>query len=116
MVCRVSHSGIPATLIRHASAQRYHLKGRKVTVEMIVVGNEAKTIETYEYHVPLSDANGNIWIVRAFGMDEITAYMRPVDVSQADGLFHNITLGDIQRPSGVVDLLVGADCSKLMPL
>ena len=88
------------TLIRHESARRYHLKGRRVTVEMIVVGNEVKVIETFEYHVPLTDSDGNVWLVRAFGMDEITAYMHPVDVSAADGLFNNILLEQIQQPAG----------------
>ena len=53
---------------------------------VFVVGNQMKIVDTWEYHVPLSDAEGNVWIVRAFGMDEIASYMEAIDVTPVAGV------------------------------
>ena len=79
------------------------------------VGNDVSTTTSKEYVVPLCDLNGTIWHIKAFGMDAITANVESVSVDKVAGLFENITVEDIQRPTGEVELLIGMDCCSMFP-
>ena len=68
-----------------------------------------------EYVVPLSDQNGIVWHIKAFGMDTITANVNPLSVEKVVDLFKDITEKDIHRPVWEVELLIGTDCCSMFP-
>lgn len=107
--------GANTTLITHRAAQRLYLKGVDVYLTITKVGNECQSGPSKEYIVPVSDLNGKIWEIKAYGIDEITADVSPVSMHGVAALFDNITEVDIQRPHGKLDILIATDCCRLLP-
>jgi hypothetical protein len=60
--------------------------------------------------------NGEIWQIKAYGMEKLTTNSKPVDVSGISTIFKGISESDIARTDSDVELLIGADCSKLLPV
>ena len=103
------------SIITHKMARKLNLKGRDITLSCTKVGNHTETFHSKEYVVPMTDLEGNEWKIVAVGMQEITATLCKVDVSKVVRVFEGISLKDIERPTGTVDLLVGTDWCNLLP-
>ena len=115
LACIMWDPGATTSLITHKAAQKRGLVGTDVVLTITKVGNDVSTTTSKEYVVPLRDLNGTIWHIKAFGMDAITANVESVSVDKVAGLFENITVQDIQRPTGEVELLIGMDCCSMFP-
>ena len=53
--------------------------------------------------------------ILAFEVDNITAEILPVNVSAATDIFPQISLADVFRPTGAVDILIGIQHAGLHP-
>jgi hypothetical protein len=125
MIGKVESSDIPLTtlwdpgantsLLTFESARKLGLKGREVTLSVTKVGNTSECIQSKEYLLPLTDMYGKVWQVKVYGMNKITADISKVDVHGVVRFFKGIKEGNILRPEGKVDLLIGADCCILLP-
>ena len=107
--------GANMSLITHSAARRLGLCGKDITLSLTKVGNCSETIPTKEYVVPMYDDSGREWKILAFGIEEVTASVDYIDVGKVANLFNGISESDIRRPTGRVDLLIGTDCSVLLP-
>jgi len=107
--------GANTTLITHRAAQRLNLKGVDVYLTMTKVGNERQSGPSKEYVIPVSDLQGKIWKIKAYGINEITSNVSPIPLHGIADLFENITEQDIQRPHGKIDILIAADCCRMLP-
>ena len=58
---------------------------------------------------------GKIWQICVYGMDEISTNIEETDVSEVAQLFPEISLEDINRPKGKIELSIGADCCEILP-
>ncbi|KAK3089754.1 hypothetical protein FSP39_006215 [Pinctada imbricata] len=108
--------GSNISLITHSIAHKLNLPGQSVTLSVTKVGNTAEHLHTKEYVVPLCDQTGKIWQIRAYGIDEITANIAKVEISEVTQFFPKIKNSDIYRPYGKVHLLVGSDCCAILPV
>ena len=108
--------GSNISLISTKAANKLNLQGQNVTLSVSKVGNSIEHIHSKEYIVPLSDKSGKIWNIRAYGMETITANSLHVDLSGIPQLFKGISESDVHRPSGDVELLIGSDCSMILPV
>ncbi|XP_062602451.1 uncharacterized protein LOC134264167 [Saccostrea cucullata] len=125
MISKIESGNIPLTtlwdpganisLLTFESARKLGLKGREVTLSVTKVGNTSECIQSKEYLLPLTDMYGKVWQVKVYGMNKITADISKVDVHGVVKFFKGIKEGDIVRPEGKVDLLIGADCCILLP-
>ena len=125
MFCKVNCSGTylnsildpgaTLSLITHRAARNLNLNGRNVTLEIIKIGNVSEIVNSKEYDLAIRDKNGKIWNVPCFGIDEITSTAPKMNFDNIVDIFPGIKKGDIQRPFGNIDLLIGLDCCFLLP-
>ena len=108
--------GSDISLITHRATDRLRLLGQDVTLSVSKVGNVVERLHTKEYIVPLTDKNGHVWQIKAYGMEQITANVCQVDLNGVSRLFKGISDSDICRPRGEIELLIGSDCSVLLPM
>lgn len=106
--------GSNTTLITNRMAKRLGLKGRSINLAVTKVGNDYHKFETLEYDVPLNDYQGQIHIIKACGISEITSETRQVNMGSVADLL-GVQGKDIERPHGKIDLLIGTDYCKLIP-
>ena len=66
-------------------------------------------VDSFCYTVPLLDRQGYAVSILAYGIDRITADIKGIEVKHVSKLFKGIHSGDLKRPHGQVDLLVGYD-------
>ena len=108
-------SGANISLITHLAAARLGLRGDKVTLSIIKVGNDSTSFPTEEYKVPLLDLAGETWTVSAYGIDEITANLQQVDIQDIKSRFPEVDAAKLRRPQGQIDMLIGVDSCTMMP-
>lgn len=108
-------SGSDVTLIRHQRARELGIRGRNIKMTMVKVGNVKEHFSTREYILPLQDKCGNIVQLRAIGNDEISAKIAKIETSNVVRVFTGITVEDIKRPEGHIDILIGTDYCELLP-
>ncbi|XP_045117673.1 uncharacterized protein LOC123508205 [Portunus trituberculatus] len=106
--------GSNMTLITNRMAKHLGLKGRSINLTVTKVGNECTKMETREYDVPLSDCYGEVRVLKACGIAEITSETYPVDTRSVATLL-GVQDKDIERPHGKIDLLIGSDYCELLP-
>ena len=107
--------GANVSLISHDAARRLGLKGSTIELAITKVGNTTDRIKSKEYTLPLTDTEGKVWQICVYGMDEVTTNLEESDVSKVVHFFPEISLEDIERPKGKIELLIGADCCELLP-
>ena len=103
-------------LISHTAAKRLNVEGVDVTLRISTVGNTIEHLHTKEYIIPLRGSDGEIWQIKAYGMEKITTNSKPIDFSGISSLFKGISESDIYKTDGDIELLIGAVCSKLQPV
>ena len=101
--------GANFSLISHSAAKRLELQGSDVDLAITKVGNTTDHIKSKEYILPLTDAEGKIWQICVYGMNEVSANIEDSDVSKIIYLFPEISLEDVRQPKGNIELLIGAD-------
>ena len=79
------------------------------------VGNVTDAVNTKEYKLLIRDKDDTIWTIFAYGIDDITSNPVKVNLETIGEIFENITMEDVQRPPGGIDLLIGVDCCQLFP-
>lgn len=107
--------GSNMSLITHAKARQLGLKGISKNITITKVGKSVEQLPTKQYAVPLTDEMGNVWIVYAYGMGEITTESNEVNMWDLRKIFRLDSNIPLFRPHGNVDMLIGADCCCLMP-
>ena len=109
--------GSTCPLILTTFAEKYGLSGEPVTINIGTINGE-KTHHTKLSVVELLNIHGERKLVRAFGMDQIgkTPYIRMNEVKYnfSKDLQEKWEL-IAQRPSGEVDLLIGAEVASYLP-
>ena len=96
-------------------AKKLGLSGKDINLSMIKVGNTVEHQISKEYCIPLTDKTGKVWNVDAVGINEISARIRKVDLSNLPELFVGISNSEVGRPYGEIDMLIGANYSELLP-
>ena len=79
------------------------------------VGNTTDRVKGKDHNLPLTDAEGKVWQICVYGMDEVSTNIEDSDVSKIIHLFPEISLKDVRQPKGNIELLIGADCCELLP-
>ena len=95
--------------------KRNKMKGVKVSYELITVGGTVKTESTYLHDILLYDSEDREYIIQAFQIKEICGQAKSVDVSGIVSLFNNLSLDDVTRTSGPVELLIGIKHVNIHP-
>ena len=108
--------GSDITLVIFDTASRLGLTGKEVTLSVTKVGGMTEKLHSREYTIPLVDLYGKVRHITAYGIEHITSAICKVDLTKVVALFRNITVADLDRPEGDIDLLIGTDWCNLMPV
>ena len=68
-----------------------------------------------KYILPLVDAQGQTLHIEAYVTDQITSDIESVSTENLANLFKGVSKGDIARPAGSVDVLIGYECAANHP-
>ena len=107
-------TGSTISLVSNEFAKSACLDGSDVCLELSGVGNKKQLYETKLYLVPLVNKDGERIEISAFGIDKITSDLSPIDLEAAAGVFE-LTRGELTRPQGAVNLLIGMDYADIIP-
>ena len=107
--------GAHLSLISKEGAKKLGMKGKDVTLSITKVGNIIETISSKEYILPLMDKKGTSWYITLYEIEDISAEVGEVDSDRVSTLFENLTTGQLTRPSGKIELLIGSGWCNLMP-
>ena len=108
--------GSTVSLITFKKAKELDLVGEPVNLSIVKVGGTKQEIASFVYDVPLKDVSGEEVTFRAYGIDKVSTNLAPIDLSGVVHLFDGITEGDIQRPHGEVDALIGFEYAGYHPV
>jgi hypothetical protein len=108
----------PNTLVRTEGARRIGLQGVRIPKQAIKGYQGVGTITDSVYHVPLVDADGNVQVIRAYGVEEITVVSRARLPPLAKEIFPIIRLAApwMETEAGHVELLIGLDHKQWLPV
>ena len=109
-------TGATLSLISKHAAKLLGLKGSDISLSITKVGNSTDIQESKEYMVPLKCTNGKICDVNVCEIDEITIIAEGIDSNLLHSIFPEVPEDGLVRPTGNIDMLIGADCCSLFPL
>ena len=109
-------SGASITLVTNSKASALKLFGKPVQLSVIKVGGCEETISSKLYEVPIMAESGKRVYIRAYGIEKTTNDISCIKLNRVIQLFKDITLADVERPSGEIDLLIGYDYAALHPV
>jgi hypothetical protein len=106
-----------STLIRKESARRIGLQGVRAPRQAIKGYQGEGLITDSIYYVPLLDVDGNIQVIRAYGVDEIAVVTRTRLPPVAREIFPVIRayMPWMETGAGHVELLIGLDNRQWLP-
>jgi hypothetical protein len=107
----------PNTLVRIESARRIDLQGMRAPRQAIKGYQGVGTITDSVYYLPLMDADGNIQVIHAHGVEEITIVARTRLPPIAREIFPVIraSMPWMETGAGHVELLIGLDNKQWLP-
>ncbi len=108
----------PNTLVRIESARRIDLQGMRTPRQAIKGYQGVGTITDNVYYLPLMDADGNIQVIRAYGVEEIAVVARTRLPPLAREIFPviRVALPWMETGAGHVELLIGLDNKQWLPI
>ena len=108
-------SGASLCFITNDKVKAERLKGTKVELSIIKVGGDNEKITSTRYKVSLIDKQGQELQFDVYGIDKITSDIQSVNVNGIIQVFNNISIDDISRPSGTIDVLIGYEYTACHP-
>jgi hypothetical protein len=107
----------PNTLVRIESARRIGLQGMRAPRQAIKGYQGVGTVMDSVYYLPLLDADGNIQVIRAHGVEEIAVVARTRLPPIAREIFPVIRafMPWMETGAGHVELLIGLDNKQWLP-
>ena len=95
------------SFITNSKAKVEMLHGTRVEISIVKVGHTSETIMSNRYLLPLIDSQGQVVPFKVYGIDVITVDIQRVSINNVVHLFKDVTLEEIRRPTGSVDVLIG---------
>ena len=108
-------SGATVSLITFAKAAHLKLEGKPLVMTVIKVGGVPETIHSSEYTVPLVNRNGETVEIKAYAIEKISTPVRKLLIPSVGRLFPGFKSGEIDRPHGEIDLLIGMEYAGFHP-
>ena len=108
-------NGSNATIITHKLAKKLGLVGFPVIQEVELCGKAPEMQEVTYYNIKLTMPEGDTISIRLIGVDKITSNPGSFDISVAYSIFPHHKRPSLDKPSGEVELLIGADQIRFQP-
>lgn len=108
--------GATLSLITFKKAKQLQLKGKDVKLAVTKVGGETEEIMSSKYELALKDKEGKYVYVMLYGINKISTELESIDLSGVTQLFKGISMKELQRPHGEIDILIGFEYAGFHPL
>ena len=107
-------SGATVSMITFKKARELDLVGAKTDITIVKVGGEKEVVNSKLYDVPIHDLNGNIEVLKAYGIKQISTSIDSVETSKLAQKLQVKPI-EVQRPAGEIDMLIGIDYAGFHP-
>ena len=108
--------GATMSFITFKKAKMGKLKGVPVQLSVVKVGGDTEAISSYKYKLPLIDKSDETVYLEVYGIERITADVQAVNLDGVIHLFKHTRRGEVQRPTGQVDVLIGYEYAGYHPV
>ena len=100
-------NGASLSFITNSKARAENLHGATVERSIVKVGGQTEKSISHKFLLDLIDLESQVVQFEVYGIDKITTDIRGVNIDDAIHLFKNVTLDELRRPAGAVDVLIG---------
>ena len=108
-------AGADISLITFSKARQLKLYGKPAKLHITTASGQKSILDSHEYKLILQDKFQLTHIMKVYGIAKITNNIAAIDMKSIVAQFKNVNLGDIERPSGEVNLLIGYDYAGWHP-
>ena len=109
-------AGADISFITNSKAKQLNLKGKPVTLNFTTAGGQRNVIESMVYNLKLCDKKFKVQQLNVFGIDKKTGPIAEIGLEFIKKSFNDVTVDEIIRPSGEVDVLIGYDYAGWHPI
>ena len=109
-------SGATICLCTHDWATRNGLTGVDTSLYLKVIQHVHEQVDSKRYDLLLTDIRGDHWKIRAFGVDSISMEQEYVPPPELIAKYPELTVQQMSRSAGEIDLLLGMDVVGLHPV
>ena len=95
-------SGATVSMITFKKAKELELTGVKTKITIVKIGGQKETVDSKLYEVPVHDTQGNVEVVKAYGINQISTAIEATETGNMAGMF-DIDSDQVQRPQGEID-------------
>ena len=106
-------AGADISLITFSKARQ--LKVNLLNSTLLLQADKNSILDSREYKLILRGKFHATHIMKVYGIAKITNNIAAIDMKSIVAQFKNVNLGDIERPSGEVNLLIGYDYAGWHP-
>ena len=108
-------NGASLCFITNKKAKEEKLKGINAQLSVVKVGGVNEKLTSRKYELTLIDKGGQELQIDVYGIDKITSDIQTINLDGVHRLFRNVTKGEIARPTGEVDVLIGFEYAGFHP-
>ena len=109
--------GSTLCFITFGLANKLHLQGDPIALEVITIGGNSKRIDSQKYMLWLVDKKGRRMAVEVIGIDQISTDIEKVNVGNLLNEFQSKKASQICRPvDGTIDILIGYQYAAYHPV
>ena len=108
--------GATISLITFNKTAMLGLEGTEVALTVTKVGGSQEKLMSYKYTLQLVDKRGEIVEFQVYGINKISTEVKGIDVKGVTCLFENVKMGELIRPVGEIDVLIGFEYAAYHPV
>ena len=101
--------------ITYSKAKEENLRGTPIQLTITKVGGKEEKLVSRRYQVPLLNQYGKTVLIEAYGIDKITSDIQNVSIDGLEHIFKGVSIREVTRPTGPVDLLIGYEYAGFHP-
>ena len=107
-------SGAQLSLITLRKAKELGLSGMAAKITIVKIGNVKETVNSRIYDVPIVDSSGNIELIKAYGIPQISSEIESIEIASLANELEVSTEG-LERPTGEIEMLIGYEYAGFHP-
>ena len=101
--------------ITYSKAKEENRRGTPIQLKITKVGGIEEKLVSRRYQVPLLNQYGKTVLIEAYGIDKITSDIQNVSIDGLEHIFKGVSIREVTRPTGPVDLLIGYEYAGFHP-
>ena len=101
--------------ITFKKAKELSLTGKRINLPVVKAGGDTEDIRSCRYELNLTDKDGKPRSILVHRVPKISTDLNPLQIENTEYLFDGISLQNIKRPKGEIDVLVVLEYAAFHP-